>query len=155
MKKEEKRCTPLPLARQPPLPSIPRRPQRCRHLPGPRGPVLPLDRCGGAGRAGAYRVRTRSNCHLCANHFILLLLLFFSLCKTGNVAAAAEPQFLSLLAAWLAGGFRLSWAPKVSSFSLSRASNYLLGHLPLSVSDTRRLSAGLRSWLWHSVTESP
>lgn len=87
---------------------------------------------------GGYQARTHFNCHLHANHLILLLSLFFSLCKTGNVAAAAEPWFLSLLAAQLRGagarlvaGFGLSWDPKVSSFSLSRARNYLLGCLPL------------------------
>jgi len=133
-----------------------------RRLPGLGGPVEPLDRRGGAGRARGYRAQTRSNCHLGANHLMLLLSLFFVLCKTGNVAAAAEPRFLSLLAAGLRGagarlaaGFGLSWDPKVSSFSLSRASNYLLGHLPLSVSDTRRLSTRSRSCFWHSVTESP
>lgn len=139
----------LPLAWQAPLPSIPRWPRRRGHLPGPRAPVLPLDRRGGAGR---YRARTRSNCHLRANHLILLLSLPFSLGKTGNVAAAAEPRFLSPLAARLRGagarlvaGSGLPRDPKVSSFPLSRASHYLWGHLLLSVSNTRRLSAGSRS----------
>lgn len=138
----------LPFAWQAPLPSIPRWPRRRGHLPGPRAPVLPLRRRG----AGRYRAPTRSNCHLRANHLILLLSLPFSLGKTGNVAAAAEPRFLSLLAARLRGvgarlvaGSGLPPDPKISSFPLSRASCYLWGHLPLSVSNTRRLSAGSRS----------
>lgn len=136
-----------------PLPSVPPHPQLCGHLPA-RG-VLSYPWSSGVSRglSGMSRLQLPPPCHP------LQLLLW--LCQTGN--AAAERRFLPLLparprgaGARLVEGFGLSWDPKVSSFCPGRASSYLLGYLPLSGSDRRRLSVS--SWSccwWHPGTESP
>lgn len=72
-------------------------------------------------RAGCYQAGTRPSCPLHARHLILCSPF---LGKTGN--AAAEPRFLSVLAA----GSGLSREPRVSSPALSRACSCFLGHLP-------------------------
>lgn len=120
---------------------------------------LLLGHRGAAGRARGCGVQMHCHCHRGASDFTVQLPRPFSFCQTGNVEAAAPVPVL--LAGGEAGGARarhggtgLSWGAKGCGFPPRRASGYLSGHLPLSLSDTWRLSAGPRSCLWHRLTES-
>lgn len=120
---------------------------------------LLLSHRGAAGRVRCCGVQMHCHCHRGTSDFRVLLPRPFSFCQTGNVEAAAPVPVL--LAGGEAGGARarhgetgLSWGAKGCGFPPCRASGYLLGHLPLSLSDTWRLSAGPRSCLWNRLTES-